>query len=166
MFFGFDSEERIPKLYLRALLYSTGKRGHVVQSMHARVRRGESAQTFSFWAHGEVRLSPGGGIVVDDGGVATNHHFLVPVADKSFTFTAAKYEIEVFADVVGQQGPARLCAICVELGEAEATALLDRSNGVMFDWGPDSQRYTSHVKGDRVNLRREVIKMLEGAREE
>ncbi len=37
-----------PKVFFRALLYSTGKRGQMIESMFLRVRRGEVSQTFNF----------------------------------------------------------------------------------------------------------------------
>jgi hypothetical protein len=56
VFFGpdgsrFDSDKN--KIYLRTLLYSTAKRGHVVESLHVSLQRNESKQNFNIWVYGE-----------------------------------------------------------------------------------------------------------------
>jgi hypothetical protein len=62
IFFGPDggpSEDRklSAKVFLRTLLYSTSKRGRIVESMYVRLRRGESAQTFNIWVYGDTTLA-------------------------------------------------------------------------------------------------------------
>jgi hypothetical protein len=54
IYFGADTGSRdtsslAPKVYLRTLLYSTAKRGNVISSLHLRLIRGESTQTFNIW---------------------------------------------------------------------------------------------------------------------
>lgn len=34
-------ERNLPKIWLRTMLYSTGKKGHIVESLYLKVRRGE-----------------------------------------------------------------------------------------------------------------------------
>jgi hypothetical protein len=46
-----------PKIYLRALLFATSKRGRVIESMHASLQRNESKQNFNVWVHG-AQVSP------------------------------------------------------------------------------------------------------------
>lgn len=41
------------KVFLRTLLYSTGKRGQIVENMFVRLQRGESRQNLNVWAYGE-----------------------------------------------------------------------------------------------------------------
>lgn len=67
VFFGPDGgHERQPKIFVRGLLYATSTRGHIVESMFARVRRGDSSQAFPVWVCGEARngLSRGAGLAV------------------------------------------------------------------------------------------------------
>lgn len=42
-----------PKVWFRTFMYSTSRRGCVIESMYVRLRRGESQQNFSFWVCGE-----------------------------------------------------------------------------------------------------------------
>lgn len=65
----------LPKIFIRALLYSTGRRGHVIENMYIIVRSGERQGTFNVWGHGDERLSRGSGLFVGETGIATNHHF-------------------------------------------------------------------------------------------
>lgn len=77
IFFGPDiSVSR--KVFLRTLLYSTAKRGRIVESMWVKLRRGESAQTFNIWVYGDSSLARGSGLHVGENGVVCNHHFLLP----------------------------------------------------------------------------------------
>ena len=53
IYFGADaSSSPSPKVYLRTLLYSTAKRGQIIESMFVKLRRAESIQTFNIWAGG------------------------------------------------------------------------------------------------------------------
>jgi hypothetical protein len=57
VFFGPDGNEGgIPKVFLRTLLYSTGKRGIVLEHLFIRLRRGETQQNFNIWVYGEKDL--------------------------------------------------------------------------------------------------------------
>ena len=73
-----------PKVYLRTLLFSTSKRGRVIQSMHVTLRRNETVQNFNIWVHGDDKLVRGSGLFVGETGVAANHHFLTPRDCNSF----------------------------------------------------------------------------------
>src|SRR5271166_557710 len=52
MLIGFLFEKEEPKIFFRAMLYSTGKRGHIIEALYLKVHHGESTQTFSFWMYG------------------------------------------------------------------------------------------------------------------
>jgi hypothetical protein len=84
IFFGPDSPRAsdgiaLPKVYLRTLLFSTSKRGRVVESMHVALLRNEMHQNFNIWVYGErEKLVRGSGLFVGETGVAANHHFLTP----------------------------------------------------------------------------------------
>jgi hypothetical protein len=58
IFFGPDTPRSrdhlaLPKVYLRTLLFSTSKRGHVIESMHVALRRNETHQNFNIRVYGE-----------------------------------------------------------------------------------------------------------------
>lgn len=63
VFFGPDGNEGgISKVFLRTLLYSTGKRGIVLEHLFIRLRRGETQQNFNVWVYGEKDLARGSGL--------------------------------------------------------------------------------------------------------
>lgn len=149
IFFGPDGgageEKGISKVFLRTLLYSSAKRGHVIENAYARLRRGETQQNFSVWVYGEDRLARGSGLYVGNKGVATNHHFLTPTDVRGFDFAAGDYKLEVFAKIVGESNVLRLSEIDLAMTHSEAEKLREPGSGIYFNWGPDAERYQSHV---------------------
>lgn len=79
-----------PKIYLHTLLFSTSKRGRVIESMHVRVTRNETHQNFNIWVHGDATLVRGSGLFVGETGVAANHHFLTPRDARGFRFSQVR----------------------------------------------------------------------------
>jgi hypothetical protein len=52
------------KVFLRTLLYSTSKRGVVIENMYVTARRGETRQNFNIWVYRDSgRLSRGSGLL-------------------------------------------------------------------------------------------------------
>jgi hypothetical protein len=93
-----------PKIHLRALLFSTSKRGRIIESMHVALWRNETHQNFNIWVYGErEKLVRGSGLFVGETGVAANHHFLTPADGRSFSFTEGHYRIDVFARLLGDK---------------------------------------------------------------
>lgn len=135
-----------PKIYLRTLLFSTSKRGRIIESMHATIGYNEARQTFNVWVYGDERLMRGSGLFVGETGIASNHHFLTPPEGSSFRFVQGTYHLEVFAKLLGDARPARLFSQTLEIDRHTAGALADPGVGLFFDWGPDSGRYLPHVK--------------------
>jgi hypothetical protein len=81
VFFGpevSNKGHRHNKVFFRTLLYSTSKKGHVIESMHISLERGETKQNFSIWVYGENEPHRGSGLFVPDEGITYNHHFLLP----------------------------------------------------------------------------------------
>lgn len=143
---GPDDEDRPKvKLYLRTLLYSTSRRGQTVESMHVSVQRGETKQNFSIWVYGEERLTRGSGLYVSAGGVACNHHFILPPDGSAFTLLPGSYHVRVFAKRVSDPKPRELKRVILTISESHARALDTRDAGIYFDWGPDQQAYHAHV---------------------
>ena len=134
------------KVFLRTLLYSTSRRGQIVESMFVRVRRGESAQTFNVWVEGDGRLARGSGVHVGHDGVACNHHFMIPRDGTHYEFLAGEYDVEVYASTVSDHRAVLLHCFQVSLSQDLVAALKDPEAGVYFDWGPDSARYHAHVE--------------------
>jgi hypothetical protein len=80
---GFKAEDAPQKVFLRTLLFSTGKQGHIIENMFLRLHRGETRQNFNVWVYGDKSLSRGSGLFVPETGLAANHHFVLP-ADGTF----------------------------------------------------------------------------------
>jgi hypothetical protein len=134
------------KVFFRAMLFATGRRGHIVESMFLKLRRGESTQTFNFWMYGETKdLKIGSGLQVGEDGVSFNHHFLPPKDDTAFQFLAGEYIIEVYVNIVKRQTPVFPSRVKISLSQEHAAVLRDKSKGVLFIWGPESRRYSAHV---------------------
>jgi hypothetical protein len=127
IFFGPDAQRSHsatppPKIYLRALLFSSSKRGRVIESMHVRISRNETHQNFNIWVHGEDKLVRGSGLFVGETGVAANHHFLTPYDATSFRFMAGEYKIAVFARLVGDRHQTQLLSETLEVTREHESA--------------------------------------------
>ena len=161
IFFGPDGGERgISKLFLRTLLYSTAKRGVVLEHLYVRLRRGETQQNFNIWIYGEKDLARGSGLFIGQEGVATNHHFLLPTDIGNFDFAAGDYRLEVFGKTVEHDRVHLLSSIEISISVAEAGQLKERNHGIYFDWGPDAGRYQTKIEG-KPSQALDPLKLLE-----
>jgi hypothetical protein len=146
MLVGFLHEGAEPKVFFRAMLYTTGKRGWIIEALYLKVRTGGVSRTFSFWMYGETNdLKIGSGLRVGEEGVSFNHHFLPPKDSVVFAFPSGEYAIDVHATIVNRSAPISLCQVKLSLSDELAVALRDRSKGVLFTWQPDSQSYRGDV---------------------
>ena len=135
----------LPKVYLRTLLFSTSKRGRVIESMHVALSRNETQQNFNIWVYGNERLARGSGLFVGETGIEANHHFLTPKDGTSFRFVEGHYRLDVFAHLLGDQKQTRLFSQILEITHEIEASLTEAHTGLYFDWGPDSSRYLPHV---------------------
>jgi len=134
------------KVYLRTLLYSTGKRGSIIENMFVRLHRGETRQNFNIWVYGDRTLHRGSGLFVPETGLATNHHFMLPPDGTSFQFSIGRYILEVFVTEVGARAPRLLYTVDLQIQPENFKALNELDYGLYFDWGPDAGRYFAHVQ--------------------
>lgn len=139
IYFGPDSPRSkalSPKVYLRALLFATSKRGRVIESMYVAVSRNETRQNFNIWVYGNEKLARGSGLFIGETGVEANHHFLIPKDGSTFHFTEGHYRMDVFAKLLGDRSQTLLFSQTLEIPR-ETAALLEKSSaGLYFDWGP------------------------------
>jgi hypothetical protein len=151
IFFGPDGsrikqDAPLPKIYLRTLLFSTSKRGRVIESMHVALSRNETHQNFNIWVYGERgKLVRGSGLFIGETGVAADHHFLTPKDGSSFRFTEGHYKLDLVAHLLGDKKPTPLFSQELEVTRELAAALEEPTAGLYFDWGPDSSRYLPHI---------------------
>jgi hypothetical protein len=150
IFFGPDTprsknDRSLPKVYLRTLLFSTSKKGRVIESMHVALSRNETHQNFNIWVHGDQKLVRGSGLFVGETGVAANHHFLAPDDNNAFQFGEGRYLLAVYARLLGDKKPTLLFSQALEIPQDIANQLKEPGTGLYFDWGPDSSRYLTHI---------------------
>lgn len=164
VFFGpdgsrFDSQKN--KVYLRTLLYSTAKKGQVIESLHIALHRNESKQNFNIWVYGEKGdLKRGSGLFIPQEGVTYDHHFLLPEDGANFQFLAGSYRLVVFAKLVGNASLQKLSSVDLNISESQAAKLAEPNTGIYFDWGPDQQSYHSHID-TKPDQDRDIESMLE-----
>lgn len=150
-----------PKVYLRALLFATSKRGRIIESMHVSLTRNESSQNFNIWVYGDDKLVRGSGLFVGETGVAANHHFLTPKDGSKFQFVEGTYTLKIYAKLLGDTDPVMIVSQRLDIAHGDAQALKDSETGLYFDWGPDSGRYIPHVEQRRPTPDPEdIIKLL------
>lgn len=149
VFFGpdgsrFDSHKN--KVYLRTLLYSTAKKGQVIESLHIALHRNESKQNFNIWVYGEKGdLKRGSGLFIPQEGVTYDHHFLLPEDGANFQFLSGSYRLVVFAKMVGKTSFQQISSVQLNISDSKADKLREPNTGIYFDWGPDQQSYHSHI---------------------
>ena len=142
---GFFSEEGQPKLFLRAMLYASGKRGHIVEALFLKVRRGDVVQIFDFWMYGQSKAEMiGSGLRVGEDGVAFCHYFLPP-KESSFRFLAGEYVIEVSGRILNRRKTLVLATVTLSLSEEFAVAFADPTMGILFTWMAEAGRYRSEI---------------------
>lgn len=133
------------KIFLRCLLFSTGKRGHVVETLHLQVRAGSRSTEFSFWGYGDKDLVRGSGLFVSEAGIATNHHFN-PLSDQClFHFTPGQYQLELLAKLVGRRRMVSLWHITIDMPAAFDSSIA-RETAVFLSWSPGQERYVASVE--------------------
>ena len=150
IFFGWDGQrqdtfDRAAKVFLRTLLFSTSKKGRIVESMHLMLSRDGRKQNFAIWVYGDEKLVRGSGLFVGETGVAANHHFLLPHDTGTYRFSKGLYGVELYAHLLGEKGQQLLFKEVLEVTEEFAFDLRDPTNGLYFDWMPDTSRYVPHL---------------------
>lgn len=156
VFFGPDGHSdtnhpRPLKVFLRTLLYSTAKRGQVIESLHVTLQRAESRQNFSIWVYGDEHMARGSGLFVPQEGVACNHHFLLPDDGSDFQLLAGKYTLRVIAKKARSSSIQELSSIQLHISKEHSRDLCDANTGIYFDWSPDQQAYYPHTEKRRYN---------------
>jgi len=134
------------KIFFRALLFSTGKRGQVVESLFLRVREGDRNAEFSFWGYGDKDLVRGSGLFVPETGVATNHHFNPLDPESMFLFSGGTYSLELVAKLVGQKRLRTLWKVSLEIPGGVYDQTVAREKAVFFSWSAEQSRYVGSIE--------------------
>lgn len=124
------------KVMIRCLVFSTGERGQVIETLFAELHGENSDNTFTVWGiDTDTKLVRGGGLWVGKTGVTAWHHF---VASNDFQFEADAYTVEIFARVHGSKDPIRLQTLALSLPTEHAPTRHDGTEQVWFDREPQS----------------------------
>jgi hypothetical protein len=143
---GTRSDNSLPKVFLRTLLFATAKRGRIIECMYVTLSKNETRQNFNIWVYGNEKLARGSGLFVGDTGIEANHHFLVPSDVSSYRFAEGDYRLEVFARLLGDKRQTLLFSQLLHISKDDAAALTKQTAGLYFDWGPDSLHYVPHIE--------------------
>jgi hypothetical protein len=152
IFFGYDNsrendERPWPKVFLRALLLATARRGLVIENLYVKLTCEDIAQTFDIWVYGQKHeLVRGSGLFISDTGVEASHHFLASTDDEPFHFIAGIYRLEVHATVLGQSESRLLFSDNFEVSIEESDSIGERGSGLYFDWSSEERLYSHHIK--------------------
>lgn len=146
---AFVFENLKPKVFLRTLLYTTGKRGYVTRG--ALVESPARRLWAYIWILGiwGAQRAHGCGLRVTDGGFAYNHHFLQSSESDDFHFSEGEYEIKVYARVVNRRSAKLLSRVELTLPKDAATRMYLETSGVLFTWNPDTQTYNPTLSPER-----------------
>lgn len=134
------------KIFLRTLLFSTGKRGLVVENLFLRISEGTRSEEFSFWGYGERDLVRGSGIFVPEAGVVTYHHFNPLHTEKLFRFTQGRYTLELVAKVVAKKSLVSLRTIELDVPSGAYDTSIPRDRAIYFNWSPEERRYIASIE--------------------
>jgi hypothetical protein len=141
IYLGPDGAGGPPKVLVSALLYATAARGVVLESMHVVLHRSGRRQPFTRWGYGDFENPASRGLYVDRAGVATNHHFLLPGAQRDYVFRAGGYILETFATTVGSRSTMKLSRVEFSIPNELAEPMAVSNSAILFSWNPDSRSY-------------------------
>jgi len=151
IFFGPDGPREargntLPKVFLRTLLFSTSKRGRIIENMYVTLSCEDISQDFNVWAYGgRNELVRGSGLFVGETGVEANHHFLISRDSKHFAFIPGTYSLNIFAHLLGDKNRQILFSQTLTVSSEEAEMIGEQDAGLYFDWAPEKMRYVTHI---------------------
>jgi hypothetical protein len=150
IYFGPDgpksARSALPKVFLRTLLFSTSKRGRIVESMYVTLTCEDIIQDFAVWTYGERnQLVRGSGLFVGETGVEANHHFLISKSTDPFQFIPGQYRLDVYAHLLGDRNRRLLFSQTLNVSEENSEAIGHNDAGLYFDWFPPEIQYRDHL---------------------
>ena len=148
IYFGPDNNPKSQdKVFLRTLLCVTGKRGHMIENMFARLRRGETQQNFNIWIYGDADLRRGSGLFIPDTGLATDH-YISYFRRMAFPFSFYR-AIMMLKSLLLNLATMLNCftqSVILKITPDLYKNFKQPGYGLYFDWGPDAGRYFAHVR--------------------
>ena len=143
-----DLPSNVPKIFLRTLMFTTGTKGHVVESLFLRVHDKFGPHVFDIWGHTDNgKLTLGSGLFVGSTGVACDHHFNPRPHSTNFLFVDGAYRIEVFAAVVGKSKPRKLMEVSFDVTGQESVELMQIFNRELYlQWNAEDRVYEGQLQ--------------------
>jgi hypothetical protein len=135
------------KFFVRTLLFSTGKRGRVIESIFLDLKQDGKTISFHYWMYGELeQLKIGSGLFVGPDGIAANHHFVPTNTLSVRDFSPGKYEMVIRAVLLGDGSPIVLGNVFFELGNEEVSALtISKDKAIFFVWDIENKKYKTRI---------------------
>lgn len=139
------------KIFIRSLLFSTGSKGHVVESIILTLKHNNEIYPFHYWMYGDKEeLEIGSGLFVEPTGVAANHHFTPTQGIGSKSLTVGQYEIDIHANILGDNKKHLLQSIKFNLGSDEVDAITKSKHvAVYLRWDLETQSYKTFIDNKR-----------------
>jgi hypothetical protein len=145
-FLSLTSRGNGPVVQLTSFIYSTAKRGNVIESLFLKLKRGETHQTFNVWVFGaKDSMSRGSGLFVTSDGSGFPHYFMLPRDGTEFSFLEGDYTLEVFAREAGKKDAQRVLTVSFTLKPEIAKLAKEGSAPILLDWGAEHEKYHVHI---------------------
>jgi hypothetical protein len=141
LFFVRDGPGGPPKIAVTALLYSTSKRGQVVESMFLRLERDGQVQAFNEWIYWEGSKVQLGGVKVGDEGRTTFDHFLMSRGAGNYDLRPGRYQVSIHARLVGRTAPVQLFRTGFTVDDEHASAVGPQGPGLALLLDPETGGY-------------------------
>ncbi len=132
------------KIFLRTLLISTAKSGNILENLFIRVKNDRSTQDFSFWGYKDKEMSHGSGLYIPENGCVYDHHFSLWPKDTTYRFMQGKYEIEMFASIIGHKNKILLKRIKLEMTSSQCDSI-EKGGKVYFYWDNNQRQYVPEL---------------------
>lgn len=145
IFFVRDGSDGKFKIVVTALLYSTAKRGQVVESLFIKIIQNDSVTTFSEWIYWEGNRVHLGGVKIGDEGRTLFDHFLLSDETNNFDFTIGGYSLEIYALKVGTKNPIKLFKTEFTIDAKTIEAVKPRGPGFALLLNPDTKSYRTQI---------------------
>jgi hypothetical protein len=134
------------KIFLRTLLFSTGKRGIVIENLFLRVKEGSRTEEFSFWGYGDKDLVRGSGMFVGENGVVTYHHFNPINSEGLFLFKQGIYELELVSKLIDRNHLVTLSKIVLDVPSGAFDTNISPDTAIYFNWSSEKQSYITSIE--------------------
>ncbi len=145
--YEFDERSTVQaKFFLRTLLFSTGKRGLVIENLFLRVREGEREDEFSYWAYGDKEIVRGGGLFVGENGFLASHRFMPTDARELYVFKEGHYQVELVAKIFGRKKLLTISTFALDLPKKAFGYPISSKDQVYFEWSTEQNKYIRTIR--------------------